>query len=112
MTKKKNTALRTDLHRLLRKAPKTATMELLIPDLPGVLRGKRIRRSSFEKTLDTGFTFCAGTVLMSSLGDVLPGMIGDSDGDPDIPCHVVPGSLAPIPWSNRPNAAGVIPHVR
>ena len=102
MTKKKDNALRTELNRLLRKAPGTATMELLIPDLPGVLRGKRIRRSSFEKTLDTGFTFCAGTVLMSSLGDVLPGMIGDDDGDPDIPCHVVPGSLAPIPWSERP----------
>jgi glutamine synthetase len=40
--------------------------------------------------------------MMSSLGEVLPGMIGDGDGDPDVPCYLVPGSLAPIPWSSRP----------
>jgi glutamine synthetase len=102
MTKKKNQGLQTELKRLLRKQPKTATMELLVPDILGIMRGKRIRRSSFEKTADEGFSFCAGTTLMSSLGDVLPGMIGDGDGDPDIPCYLVPGSLAPIPWSSRP----------
>ncbi len=102
MTRKKNGSLRTELARRLRKQPQTATMELLVPDILGILRGKRIRRSSFEKTCDDGFAFCAGTTLMSSLGDVLPGMIGDGDGDPDIPCHLVPGSIAPVPWAKRP----------
>ena len=101
MTNKKKNPLRTELSRLLRKYPKTATMELLVPDILGILRGKRIRRASFEKTCDDGFSFCAGTTLMSALGDVLPGMIGDGDGDPDIPCVLVPGSLAPIPWVQR-----------
>ena len=102
MAKKKNDPLRTELNRLLRKQPKTATMELLVPDILGILRGKQIRRTSFERTCDEGFWFCAGTTLMSSLGDVLPGMIGDGDGDPDIPCRLVPGSIAPIPWARRP----------
>jgi glutamine synthetase len=100
----KNNAVRTELRRLLRKHPETATMELLIPDILGIFRGKRIRRQSFEKTCDDGFWFCAGTVLMSALGDVLPGMIGDGDGDPDIPARLVPGSLAPVPWAARPTA--------
>ena len=102
MTKKKNGLLRAELARRLRKQPKTATMELLVPDINGIFRGKRIRRSSFEKTCDDGFGFCAGTTLMSALGDVLPGMIGDGDGDPDIPCQLVPGSIVPVPWAQRP----------
>ena len=102
MKNNKKRPLRTELNRLLRKQPETATMELLVPDILGIMRGKRIRRSSFAKTCDDGFAFCAGTTVMSSLGGVLPGMIGDGDGDPDIPCFLVPGSLAPIPWSSRP----------
>ena len=96
--------LRTELRRLLRAQPDTATMELLVPDILGTLRGKRIRRQGFEKTCDEAFWFCAGTVLMSSLGDILPGMVGYGDGDPDVPCRLVPGSLAPVPWSDRPMA--------
>jgi glutamine synthetase len=42
--------------------------------------------------------------MLSALGDVLPGMIGSEDGDPDIPCRLVPGSIAPVPWASRPTA--------
>ncbi len=104
MTKKKNNPLRTELRKLLRNQPDTQTMELLVPDILGILRGKRIRRSSFEKTCDEAFGFCGGTLLMSALGSVLPGMIGDDDGDPDTPCRLVPGSIAPVPWANKPTA--------
>ena len=100
----KNNPLRTELTRLLRKHPKTAMMELLVPDYLGILRGKRIRRSSFEKTCDEEFGFCAGTVMLGALGDVLPGMVGDGDGDPDTPCRLVPGSMATVPWASRPTA--------
>jgi len=104
MAKKNNNPLRTELRRLLRQHPDIATMELLVPDLLGIFRGKRIRSTSFEKTCDDGFWFCAGTLLMSTLGEVLPGMVGDGDGDPDIPCRLVPGSIAPVPWAARPTA--------
>ncbi len=100
----KKNPLRTELGRLLPKYPETAMMDLLIPDFSGILRGKRIRRSSFEKTCDEPFGFCAGTVMLGALGDVLPGMVGDDDGDPDIPSRLVPGSMAPVPWANRPTA--------
>ena len=104
MTNKKNNPLRAELRKLLRKYPKTASMELLVPDNLGILRGKRIRRSSFEKICDEEFPFCAGTLMMSALGDVLPGMLGDDDGDPDTQCRLVPGSIAPVPWAGRPSA--------
>ena len=95
---------RDELRRLLNHHPDTAMMELLVPDILGILRGKRIRRTSFEKTCAEPFAFCAGTVLMGTLGEVLPGMLGDGDGDPDVPCRILPGSIAPVPWASRPAA--------
>ena len=104
MAKNNKNPLGAELRRLLRKYPDTASMELLVPDINGIFRSKRIRRQSFEKVCDDGFWFCAGTVLMGALGEVLPGMIGWDDGDPDTPCRIVPGSIAPVPWAAKPTA--------
>lgn len=54
----KNT-LSAELRSLLKRFPDTVTMELLVPDILGILRGKRIRRSSFEKACTEPFWFCA-----------------------------------------------------
>ena len=104
MAKKKSTPLVAELRRLLRKLPDTETMEILVPDILGILRGKRVRRQSFEKTCTEGFMFPAGSILMNAIGDFVPGMIGESDGDPDTPCALISGSMAPVPWSSRPAA--------
>ena len=104
MAKNKTNPLAADLGRLLRQHPDTETLEMLVPDVGGILRSKRVRRQSFDKVSRDGFWFCGGTVLMSSLGEVLPGMLGDGDGDPDVPCRLVPGSFAPVPWAARPTA--------
>ncbi len=105
MPKKQISSLNAELKRLLKLQPDTDVMELLIADLPGVLRGKRIRGAEFEKTLRDGFCLPGGTVLLDTLGDVVDGIPwSDSDGDPDINASVVPGSLAPVPWAQRPSA--------
>ena len=103
MAKKTNPAV-AELRRLLRKYPDTQTLELLVPDILGTLKGKRIRRKDFEKACTEEFWFCGGTVLLSVLGEVIEGLPGYSDGDPDIPVRVVAGSLAPVPWAERPMA--------
>ncbi len=78
-------------------------MELLIPDMHGFLKGKRVRRSDFDKVVGKPFAFCAGVVLLNGLGETVPGIpYGEEDGDPDLPAQVVPGSIAPIPWARRP----------
>lgn len=104
MTTVNKNSLGAELRRLLRKHPDTASMELLVPDIQGILRGKRIRRQSFEKTCTDGFYLPAGSILMSAIGDFVPGMIGVGDGDPDTACAVIPGSIARVPWSDRPMA--------
>ncbi len=98
-------SLKTELRRFLRKHPETYSMELLLPDMHGILRSKRIRAKDFEKVCDDGFFFCGGTVLISALGEVFEGIpYGTSDGDPDVPASLVPGSIAPVPWSGKPMA--------
>jgi glutamine synthetase len=104
MAKKNNNPLLMELRGLLRTHPATETMEVLVPDILGILRGKRLRHQSFEKACTDGFLFPAGSILMNAIGDFVPGMIGQADGDPDTPCALVHGSMAPVPWSTRPAA--------
>ena len=71
----------SELRAFMKKFPDTEVMELLIADLPGVLRGKRIRRKEFEKIFVDGFCMPGSTVLLDTLGDVIPGMpFGDAPG--------------------------------
>jgi len=105
MARKKPDPLQSELKRFLRSHPETDVMELLIADLPGVLRGKRIRRKEFAKTFSDGFCLPGGTVLIDSIGDVVDGIPWSADdGDPDINARIVPGSLAPVPWAQKPAA--------
>lgn len=78
-------------------------MELLLPDLNAILKGKRIRAEDFEKVCKDGFWFCGGTTLLTALGETVAGIpYGQDDGDPDVFAELVPGSIAPVPWSERP----------
>jgi len=105
MGNRKSTTAIAELRAFLKKNPKTEAMELLIADLPGVLRGKRIRKSEFEKTVTDGFCLPGGAVLLDSLGGVISDMPwSDYDGDPDINAVVVPGSLSAVPWAQKPSA--------
>jgi glutamine synthetase len=92
--------LKRELARYLRNYPETETLELLVPDILGVLKGKRIRKSDFSKVAERGFYFCGGATMLTVLGETVPGMpYTEADGDPDIPAELVPGSLAPVPWA-------------
>ena len=105
MPRRKSTAAEAELRRFIRKHPGTDAMELLIPDLAGVLRGKRIRANDFAKIWKDGFCLPGGTVLLNTLGDVVPDIaFSASDGDPDVLAKIVPGTLAPVPWAGRPTA--------
>ena len=105
MSNSKSKSAGAELRTFLKKHPDTEVMELLIADLPGVLRGKRIQSGEFEKTFTNGFCMPAGTVLIDTLGDVIAGIpYSAEDGDPDIDAFVVPGSLGAVPWAQRPSA--------
>jgi len=80
-------------------------MELLVADMHGFLKGKRIQADDMNKVCRKGFAMCAGIVLLDGLGYTIPGFpFAEADGDPDRECRIVPGSIAPVPWSERPMA--------
>ncbi len=92
-----------ELRAAQKKHGKFEGMELLVPDLNGILKGKRIRGEDSTKVVKDGFWFCAGTTLLTALGETVPGIpYGQDDGDPDVFAEIVPGSIATIPWSQRP----------
>jgi glutamine synthetase len=99
----KRNPLIDELRAVQKKHGNFDSLELLIPDLNGILKGKRIRPNDFEKSCDGGFIFCAGTTLLTTLGETVSGIpYGEDDGDPDLPATLVPGSIAPVPWARKP----------
>ena len=93
----------SELRAVQRKHGEFEGLELLVPDLNGILKGKRIRTEDSAKVMKEGFWFCAGTTLLTALGETVPGIpFGEDDGDPDVAARIVPGSIAPVPWSERP----------
>ena len=51
--------------------PETLFLEPLIPDMNGILRGKRVGTDDFYKAFTNGLNFCAAATMLDSHGDVL-----------------------------------------
>jgi glutamine synthetase len=91
--------------KFLEKYPDTQQLELLQPDMLGILRGKRVGRDEFGKPFTGGLNFCGATVLLDAKGLTFDRIDnGGRDGDPDAISTAVPGSLAPVPWAQVPTA--------
>jgi glutamine synthetase len=77
----------------------TATVDLILPDLAGIARGKRLSADTFEKAIDGGLTFASSVYGIDSSGENVEasGLIWE-EGDADRPCLVDWSTLAPVPW--------------
>lgn len=94
-----------ELQKYLERHPDTQFLELLQPDMLGILRGKRVVRDEFAKPFSTGLNFCGATVLLDAKGLTFDRIDnGGRDGDPDAISTAVAGSLAPVPWAHLPTA--------
>ncbi len=83
--------------------PDVRAIELLLPDLNAILRGKRVSRRELAGLFREGISFPATGILMDSRGALIDGLAhGSDDGDPDYICLPVAGSLARVSWSRTP----------
>ncbi len=83
----------------LEQHPDLGSLEILSPDMNGILRAKRIPRAEVETFTSKGLTGPGTTTIMNTLGDCCePLGLGTLDGDPDKRLWPVSGTLAPIPW--------------
>ncbi len=96
--------LQQELQQYLQDHPETVNLELLITDMNGIVRGKRVGPEDFAKAFKNGVNFCGSTVVMDTLGRTFETVVyGGHDGDPDLKAMAVPGTLAPVPWASRPS---------
>ncbi len=83
----------------LARHPDVASIDLLISDLNGVMRGKRIPRANLEKAYRDGVNLPASVFALDILGNTVESTgLGLETGDGDRVCRPVPGTLMPSPW--------------
>jgi glutamine synthetase len=104
-----NENLRHELEAFLKSYPETRFMDVFVPDMNGIPRGKRIQVDDFAKVFEGGANYCASSVLLNSKGDGCYKIVyGAFDGDPDVLSHAIAGSLAPVPWAKLPTAQCIL----
>jgi len=74
-------------------------LDVILGDLSGIIRGKRIPISDADKIFKSGVQFCYSTFLLDTSG-YCPDAEGRgfADGDPDANYYPVKNTLSIIPW--------------
>ncbi|WP_320822200.1 glutamine synthetase family protein [Reinekea sp.] len=79
--------------------PDVTTIELLICDLNGVLRGKRIERELLERVFTVGFYLPGSVMSLDASGSTVEDAgLGMDQGDRDRLCFPIAGTLSIVPW--------------
>jgi glutamine synthetase len=93
----------------LKAHPETTAIDAVFADLSGVVRGKRYPVAQIGKLFGEGVAFPGSVFLLSASGASQdPEGRGFSDGDPDELGKVIPGTLQPVPWTERPIAQALL----
>ena len=93
--------------------PDIGVLDVLISDVNGVLRGKRLAIDGLDKLVAGEVTMPGSIVVLDITGSNVEATgSGMADGDPDVRCMAVPDTLAPVPWAPRPTAQTLISFYR
>jgi glutamine synthetase len=79
--------------------PAVRFVDLLLPDLCGILRGKRIDRTDLSGIYQRGMFLPGSMFALDVLGGTIQATgLGFDEGDADRACVPIPRSLYPAPW--------------
>jgi glutamine synthetase len=85
--------------------PDLVSVDLLLPDQHGVLRGKRIPAHELIKVYQHGIYLPGSVFALDINGNTVENTgIGFDTGDCDQPCKAIANSLSMIPWQHKPMA--------
>ena len=85
--------------RFLAAHPAVRVVDLLLPDLCGVLRGKRVDRADLPGVYQRGMLLPGSMFALDVLGGTIQSTgLGFDEGDADRACLPIPGTLLPCPW--------------
>jgi glutamine synthetase len=89
----------------LKEHPEVQFVDLLIADMNGVVRGKRIERASLHKVYEKGINLPASLFALDINGSTVESTgLGLDIGDADRICYPIPNTLCNEPWQKRPTA--------
>ena len=89
----------------LKEHPEVQFVDLLIADMNGVVRGKRIERNSLHKVYEKGINLPASLFALDINGSTVESTgLGLDIGDADRICFPIPNTLCNEPWQKRPTA--------
>ena len=95
--------MHAELEKFLQTYPEIQMLEVLMTDMNGIPRAKRIPRTEFESFIGGQARTAASVSLLNTLGDFDCGVAMDVvGGDPDQQLRPTPGTLAPVPWLQSP----------
>lgn len=98
-----------EVNDFLEQNPDISSIDLLISDLNGVQRGKRIPRENLEKAWLDGIYLPASLFAIDTIGNTIEETgLGLEIGDSDRVCRAVPGTLMPTPWLRNGNHAQLL----
>ncbi len=92
-----------ELEAFFQQHPEIETVEVLLTDLNGVLRGKWLPVENVRRVIDGNFKMPLTSVAPDIWGRDVPSLC-EATGDGDGICQAVAGSLKTIPWLKRPTA--------
>ncbi len=79
--------------------PEVRCVDLLLPDMNGILRGKRVETAELPAIYERGLLLPGSMFALDALGGTVQATgLGFDEGDADRPCLPVDGSLHPCPW--------------
>ena len=80
-------------------------VDLLLPDMNGLLRGKRVALESLDKVYQNGVCLPMSLIATDITGNTVEETgLGYDIGDEDRICRPVPGTLRAVPWLSPPMA--------
>src|SRR5699024_3590262 len=89
----------SEVNDFLELHPDISSIDLLISDLNGIVRGKRIPRDNLLKAWRDGINLPASLFALDTLGNTVEETgLGLVSGDGDRVCRAIPGTLMPTPW--------------
>ena len=84
-------------------------IDLILPDMNGLLRGKRVTRDALDKVYQNGICLPMSLIGTDVTGNTVEETgLGYDIGDEDRICRPIPGTLRPIPWQGKPMAQALL----
>ena len=108
-----NFAALDELEQFLTANPEIQVLELLMPDLSGILRAKRINLSEFGRLFNGSFLTPRSAPLLGVRGDWYDEIpLAEMGGDPDQIIRPVAGTLSLVPWYDSPVAQVLVAYTQ